>query len=113
MNTKKFRINAWEEKIKKIVSSHKNLNEKCNAAINAGVLNADGSFFNAIWSSFEEMMAIIDKCEWVNWYIYENEYGKNKLKAGHNGKINRIITPRQLAKLIVEDQDRYPDLFKP
>jgi hypothetical protein len=104
--TKKQQINEWEEKIKQIVSNYNNLTERCNIANNAGVLDMEGLFYHSIWATFDDMLNIVDSNDWISWYIFDNDYGTKKMQAGYDGLVSKIATPRQLAKLIVEGENR-------
>jgi hypothetical protein len=104
--TKEQRINEWEKKIQQIVSDYKMLNDCCDAAIVFGAMNIDGKLFTAIWSAFDTMLKIIDQHDWISWYLFDNDCGKRKMEAGHDGKLSKISTPKQLAQLIVKDENR-------
>jgi len=104
--TKQERINEWEKKIEQIVSSYKNLSKRCDAADEAGTLNAEGNLFHAIWHLFDTMLRMVDQHDWISWYLFENDCGAKKMEAGHDGKLSKITTPRKLAELIVEDENR-------
>jgi hypothetical protein len=41
-----------------------------------------------------------DKSEWLNWYAFENDYGKKELEAGIPGEMKRIVTLDDLLTLI-------------
>jgi len=105
--TKQERINEWEDKIKRIVKDYKNLTACCNACFDAGVLDIDGNFYSAIWKTHDGLLEMIDKFDWLSWYLYENDCGAKKMEAGHDNKLSKITTPKQLAKLIVESEERY------
>lgn len=107
--TNKERIDKWEEKIERIVKDYKHLTACCNACFDAGVLDIDGNFYQSIWKTHDGLLEMIDKFDWLSWYLYENNCGAEKMEAGYDGKLNEITTPRQLAKLIVETEDRYPN----
>lgn len=104
---KEQRINEWDEKIKKIVSTYNNLNEKCSAAENAGTLDPEGKLFIAIWAVFDEMLSIIDQRDWISWYVFDNDCGAKRMEAGHGDVLSEITTPKKLARLIVETEDRH------
>ena len=104
--TKKERIDKWEEKIERIIKDYKNLTACCDACFDAGVLDADGNFYTAIWAMFDNMLDMVDRSGWISWYVFENDCGAKKMQAGHDGKLSEISTPRQLAQLIVEDENR-------
>jgi 23S rRNA pseudoU1915 N3-methylase RlmH len=111
--TKQERINQWEKKIKQIVGNYKRLSAACDEANEAGCLDTDGKLHTAIWLSFDLMMVHIDQQEWLEWYIYDNDCGSKKMEAGYDSKLSKITTPRQLAKLIVEDENRNANQTKP
>ena len=107
---KSERINQWEQKIKKIVSDYKRLNDCCDAAYDTGTLSVDGKLYTAIWTTHDALLGLIDEFEWISWYVYENDCGEKKMEAGYDDKVSQISTPRQLAKLIVENEDRCEQL---
>jgi len=111
--TKQERINKWEVKIEKIVSDYKKLNASCDACFDAGVLDIDGNLYTAIWAIFDTMVDMVDEFEWIEWYVFENDCGAKKMQAGHDGKLSKITTPRQLAKLIVEGENRNTNQTEP
>lgn len=104
--TNKKRIDEWEKKIEQIVKDYKNLTDCCDACFDAGVLDIDGNLYTAIWKTYDGLIDMIDKFGWIEWYLYENNCGAEKMEAGHNGKVSKIITPKQLAKLILENENR-------
>jgi len=103
--TKQDRINKWEVKIGKIVLHYKKLTASCDACFDAGVLDVDGNLYTAIWTMFDNMLDMIDHNDWISWYVFENDCGVMKMEAGHNGKLSKITTPKQLAKLIVDGEN--------
>lgn len=107
--TKKQRIDKWEKKIKQVVSNYNNLTSCCSAAEEVGTLDPEGKLFTSIWSTFDSMLSIVDRQDWISWYIFDNDCGAKKMEAGHEDVLNEITTPRKLAKLIVETEDRYPN----
>ena len=105
--TKKQRIDEWEKKIKQIVSDYKKLTACCDAASDAGALDTEGRLYNVIWMTYDNMLKMVDYSDWISWYVFENECGAKKMVSGVNGKVNKITTPRMLAKLIVESEMLY------
>jgi len=103
---KEERIEQWTKKIEKIVFNYKDLSKWCDAADSAGVLNCSGPLFHAIWSAFESMLQMVDRHDWISWYLFENDCGAKKMEAGHDGKVSKITTSRQLAKIIVKSEER-------
>lgn len=94
----------WTEKITLIALDYRRLSAACEAAEKAGCLDTDGPLFEAIWKSHDLLLSQCDFAGWISWFLYENECGKKKHIAKHNGKAHRITTPAQLANLIVKIQ---------
>ena len=105
-DVKEQRIQKWTAKIDEIVSTYNKLSNACDDAFKAGCLDIDGKFYTAMWSMFDTLLECIDQTEWIEWYIYENNCGTDKLEAGYDDKWSPIENSRDLAKLIVEDEDR-------
>ena len=101
---KKEQIDQLTHKIDVIVDAYRQLDDICDKAFKAGVLDCDGSFYRAICNSFEEMLKLLDIDGWISWYIYDNDCGKKAMKAGYHGKTKPIRTSRQLAQLILNDR---------
>ena len=104
--TKQQRIMKWEDKIKQIVQDYKYLSKRCQTATDVGTLNTYGHLNHAIWTMFNTMLDMVDHSGWISWYVFENDCGAKKMAAVNHGKLRKITTPRQLAKLIVEDENR-------
>ncbi len=52
-------------------------------------------------------MDCVEQQEWLEWYIYDNDCGAAKMKAGFGDVVNPIKNSRDLAKLIVDGEDSY------
>lgn len=50
------------------------------------------------------LLLAIDEKDWISWHIYENDFGKNGLEAGYDGKLKPITTPADLYDLIYKDK---------
>ena len=103
---KKERIKRWAYKIDKIVGAYKQLSAVCNEASAIGCLDMDGKLDTSIWMMFDVMLDQLDQSDWLGWYIYDNDCGAAKMEAGYDGVVTAIKNSRDLAKLIVEDEDR-------
>jgi hypothetical protein len=102
---KQERIKQWTAKIDKIVGNYKELSAACDVAHAAGCLDMDGKLHTAIWESFNVLMDYVEQSDWLEWYIYDNDCGAAAMKAGFDKGVNPIKNSRDLAKLIVEDED--------
>jgi hypothetical protein len=105
-NSKKSkRYDYWSGVVETLVSKYEALNKACEAASKSGTLDPNGPLFEAIWSSFESMLSIIDRDGWIAWYIYDNECGKKKLKASYGkNKPIKIDSNLKLIDLIIETE---------
>ena len=94
----------WSQVVETLVSKYKALNKACEAASKSGTLDPNGPLFEAIWSSFDSMLTLVDSDGWIAWYIYDNECGKKKLKAstGKNKPLLKIDTNSKLVNFLVE-----------
>ena len=103
-NKKSKRYEYWTEVVETLVSKYKDLDKACGAASNSGTLDPNGPLFEAIWSSFDSMLSLVDTGGWIGWYIYDNECGKKKLKAstGKNKPLLKIDTNLKLVNFLVE-----------
>jgi len=45
-------------------------------------------------------MLVGDKGEWLEWYRYENEFGKNGMEAGYGKKLKPITNLKELLAII-------------
>ena len=50
--------------------------------------------------------AVGDDSDWIEWYVFEDEMGKKGMKAGYDGKENKITSLDQLWGLIQEGKDK-------
>ena len=94
----------WSQVVETLVNQYKALNKACEAASKSGTLDPNGPLFEAIWSSFDSMLDLIDPEGWIGWYIYDNECGKKKLKAstGKGNPLLKIDTNSKLVNFLVE-----------
>ena len=74
--------------------------------LKVGAIDVNGELWESIWTAHEDMLEIIDTDGWIHWYIYENDCGKRKMKAGYDNNLRIIDTPKKLAKLIDEGEKR-------
>jgi hypothetical protein len=99
-------IEEWEIKITSLVEDYKQLTACCDAAYYAGVLDAEGKLYTAIWNTYDNMLEHIDVAGWISWYIFDNGCGTKEMEAGYGDEINTIKTPLDLARLIVTEKDK-------
>tara|TARA_R110000868_G_scaffold204078_1_gene452095 strand:+ start:1097 stop:1663 length:567 start_codon:yes stop_codon:yes gene_type:complete len=93
-------IEAWEIKITSLVEDYKKLTACCDAASDAGALDACGKLYTAIWNTYDNMLQHIDVDGWISWYIFDNDCGAKEMEAGYSDELNTIKTPLDLARLL-------------
>lgn len=97
------RIAHWQSIIEKLTASYQRLDAATTAAIKAGCLDPEGELHESIWGAFEDATGIIDPDGWLDWWLWDNQQGKNAYVAGANGRKPRAIrTAEQMARVIVD-----------
>ena len=92
--------------IKQLVD-HRLITEEKYTILNKELgLIPESPFFNLVDDIFcfalDRVVDIIgDKGEWVDWFMWENDCGRNGLEAGEDGKMKKIKTVEQLVNLIM------------
>ena len=89
-----------ETQLKTILASYKKLDLATRKAVEAGCINPEGPLFDAIWSGFENMLAIMDEDSWISWYIYDNDMGKKELTVVIDSKEFKVKTTKMLLRII-------------
>lgn len=100
------RIARLVGKIDKIVGAYKQLREASDLARAAGCLDVEGKLDMAIWKMFDVLLDEVDQCDWLEWYIYDNDCGEDAMEAGFDDDVHPIRNSRDLAKLIIESEKR-------
>jgi hypothetical protein len=57
-----------------------------------------------VWHAIESITSVVDPYGWIDWYVYENEYGDRELKATINNKIFKVKSAKDLLALIKESE---------
>lgn len=47
-----------------------------------------------------------DRDKWIEWYVWDNKFGKNKYEAGYDGEHRKIKNADDLWALIIEGQNK-------
>jgi hypothetical protein len=65
-------------------------------------------FSEGLEESYIKLVANIagDNGRWIDWYIYENDFGRKKYEAGYDGKMKPIKNTRDLLRLIEEGKKK-------
>jgi hypothetical protein len=84
------------EELNKILDSYIALKKVMDKAYDAGFMDINGSFYNIVWRTFDDMVAIVDPYSWIMWYIYDNDMGEAGLKVVIDEKEFTIENRRDL-----------------
>lgn len=82
--------------------------------IDVAGLAIDGPLLNTVFGTHELCITALDKIinvetaknkdgeesDWIQWYIYENNYGKSELEAGKDNNLSKIKNLDDLRKVI-------------
>ena len=100
-------MDRWATTITLLVERYKALGKACSEYLNVGALTPETPLYDEIWNMFEFMVGQIDRDDWINWYIFENDCGKKQLAASASSakQPRKIKTARDIARLIVESED--------
>jgi hypothetical protein len=88
------------EELNKILDSYIALKKVMDKAHDAGFMDINGSFYNIVWRTFDDMVAIVDPYSWIMWYIYDNDMGEAGLKVVIDEKEFAIENRRDLLKVM-------------
>lgn len=89
-----------EKQLDVIISSYEKLDQAAKDAEKAGCLDINGPLFNAMWTGFENILAIVDQDSWISWYIYDNDMGKKGLAVTVGSKKFKVKTTKTLLRII-------------
>ncbi len=104
---KKQRVEDWVSKITPIVEKYRELDAFCDDAIDKGFLTSDNRLYGLIWEMFDTFLNSFDEYDLISWYIFDNRCGEEEkdLSIVMGGETRKIKTIKQLAKVIVENED--------
>ena len=88
------------EQIDTILDAHKQLQTSIDAAIDVGCLDINGKLFEHMWTLYGKTSQIIDPNGWIDWYIYDNDYGKKSYECTIDSKTIIVTNTTQLAEII-------------
>lgn len=76
------------------------LNDNISAIAPGAVCDIGGHFLDSYIALLSESVG--DDDNWIDWFVWENGFGKKKLQAGYDGKEKKICNVDQLLELIEE-----------
>ena len=68
------------------------------------IIDFDYKFENAYIHLIE--LAMSDTSEWIDWFVYENDFGARGMEAGYDNALRPIATFDDLYILMAEDEMR-------
>ena len=80
------------------------LNEHISAIAPGAVCDFGGRFLDDHIKLLSKYLG--DEGDWINWYVFDNNYGKKQLEAGYDGKVLKIDRISRLWDLIEESKKR-------
>ena len=89
-----------EKQLKTIIDAHLALGIATDNAVKAGCLDINGPLFDACWRGFENVVSVVDEGDWISWFVYDNDMGKNGLSVTINEKKMKVKTVKALLKII-------------
>ena len=95
-----------KQRIETLIETYKNLENSFDGLFDIfghGVI--DSELFDRTFRCFDRYKEAVseivgDKSDWIGWYIYDNDCGKNGLEAGHEDNMKSIETIDDLLELI-------------
>jgi hypothetical protein len=102
-------VDEWHEKIRKITSTFKALDEEVKKWEKLGALSPDSKLHEQIFLTFEIMLAAVDNNGWIYWHIFENDFGAKELLVCPYGDdaLIRVSNDRDLAIVIAKGVARF------
>lgn len=99
-----------ESKLEKCITHYKKISEIFDNFEKFVGVSMESPLFLAVFNTFELYVdelkvSINDPFDWINWYIYDNECGKNEheAKASNWKKAKKIKNVKDLADIIMAD----------
>jgi hypothetical protein len=92
------------KQLQRILEHRRKVEKIFRDAEKVGIIDINGPLFNTVWHAIESVTSVVDPYGWIDWYVYENEYGDRELKATINNKIFKVKSAKDLLALIKESE---------
>jgi hypothetical protein len=92
------------DQLRKILEHRRKVEKIFRDAEKVGIIDINGPLFNTVWHAIEAVTSVVDPYGWIDWFVYENEYGDKELKATINNKIFKVKSAKDLLALIKESE---------
>jgi hypothetical protein len=90
--------------LQRILEHRKKVEKIFRDAEKVGIIDINGPLFNTVWYAIEAVTSIVDPHGWIEWFVYENEYGDRELTATVNDKTFKVKSAKDLLALIKESE---------
>jgi hypothetical protein len=101
------------KQLQNIIEQRKQLEKVFKDAGEVGIIDINGQFFDAIWKAIESITSVLDPEGWIDWYIYENDYGKGRMKAYISGRESIIESTKDLYELMKDMEGTMKEDYTP
>ena len=92
------------KQLQKILEHRRKVEKIFRDAEKVGIIDINGPLFNTVWHAIESITSVVDPYGWIDWFVYENEYGDKELKATANNKTFKVKSAKDLLALIKESE---------
>jgi hypothetical protein len=92
------------KQLQKILEHRRKVEKIYRDAEKVGIIDNNGPLFNTVWHAIEAVTSVVDPHGWIDWFVYENDYGDNELKATVNNKTFKVKSAKDLLALIKESE---------
>lgn len=101
------------KQLQDIIEKRKQLEKVFKDAGEVGIIDINGPFFDAIWQAIESITSVVDPDGWIDWFIYENDYGKGRMKAYISGRESIIKSTKDLYELMKDMEGTIKEDYTP
>jgi hypothetical protein len=90
--------------LQRILEHRRKVEKIFRDAEKVGIIDINGPLFNTVWHAIESVTSVVDPYGWIDWYVYENDYGDRELIATVNDKNFKVKSAKDLLALIKESK---------
>lgn len=92
------------KQLQKILEHRRKVDKIFRDAEKVGIIDINGPLFNTVWHAIEAVTSVVDPYGWIDWFVYENDYGTRELQATVNEKTFKVKSAKDLLALIKESE---------
>jgi hypothetical protein len=92
------------DQLRKILEHRRKVEKIFRDAEKVGIIDINGPLFNTVWHAIEAVTSIVDPHGWIEWFVYENEYGLREYEATVNNKTIKVESAKDLLAIIKESE---------